>query len=197
MANRRLTLSAMYTISIMSIMLVTLATGAKPDSGHLRTAVSVQNVDDLDIPENITSVMREFPIGQTRFRFVKCESIHYRRNVCTSNGTIVRFVFFRQRSRTRCVRNVNFWVGRDGVTVDKGCRAYFFYLTIINSESRDVACQSRNFGVTNCAVGKLITRVRLIRRTSAVPCFEGLSYRAFGDSMQVNYGCGGVFRAYY
>jgi hypothetical protein len=101
----------------------------------------------------------------------------------------------RQLSREACVEGVSWGFDRDGIWVDKGCRAVFEVGgSSLGSYSggRNVKVESKNMGR---AYKKTSTRggVRLRRQLSREACVEGVSWGFDRDGIWVDKGCRAEF----
>jgi hypothetical protein len=148
------------------------------------------------------------PIQQT----VYCASDDGRRNYCaadTRGG--VRLV--NQRSGSPCTRNRTWGVDRQGIWVDRGCRAEFEVSSYDDRRDRDYGrrgrdrdrdydrgrggrgrdvqtfyCESGDEKRHYCAEGNE-GRVRLIRQRSGSPCIQGRTFGRDGSGFFVDRGC--------
>jgi hypothetical protein len=137
--------------------------------------------------------------GQT----VRCSSDDERRHVCradTSRG--VRLV--KQVSGSPCIERQTWGYSRDGIWVDRGCRADFQLGAYGNSggywpgqggntNARTIHCASDDERRHLCRVD---TRggVRLARQASGSPCTEGQTWGYTSDSIWVDRGCRADFQ---
>jgi hypothetical protein len=119
------------------------------------------------------------------------------RHVSTRGGVRLR----RQRSRDACVQGVSWGFDRNGIWVDKGCRAEFEIggsssyggsSTSLFGGPKTVKVESKNMGRTYKA---LSTKggVHLARQLSREACVEGVSWGFDRNGIWVDQGCRAEF----
>jgi DUF3011 family protein len=135
---------------------------------------------------------------------VSCESNDNRRNFCrvdTRGG--VRL--YKQKSGSPCVQGRTWGYNRDGIWVDRGCRAEFDIARGgYGSEGRygsgggynygrTITCESNDNRRNYCRVD---TRggVRLYKQKSGSPCVQGRSWGYNRDGIWVDRGCRAEFQ---
>lgn len=118
-----------------------------------------------------------------RGEIVRCESDDDRRRTCRVD-TRGNVQLVRQLSRSACIEGRTWGQGRDGIWVDRGCRAEF---SVSGGgwgggrpgdggyTSAPFRCESRSNRTSQCAVDTR-GRVRLVRQLSDAPCIEGRSW---------------------
>lgn len=144
----------------------------------------------------------EFEVGESSSqppptgRLVTVESQnwgHTKRRVGTRGG--VRL--YRQLSRDACVEGQTWGFDRDGIWVDKGCRAEFeilerSFFTPPANTGRTVLVESKN---NQREYRRINTRggVRLLRQLSKAPCNQGVTWGFDRDGIWVDQGCRAEF----
>lgn len=127
---------------------------------------------------------------------IRCESADNRYRECridTRGG--VRIV--RQLSKTRCEEGRNWGQGRNGVWVDRGCRAEFAVGRGNgnggwSSNGQRIRCESADNRTRTCAIAAR-GDVRLVRQLSKAPCTEGYSWGRDRNGVWVSRGCRAEF----
>jgi Protein of unknown function (DUF3011) len=125
---------------------------------------------------------------------VKCESNNGRRNYC-GQYDYDQVRIDRQISGSPCVEGQTWGVDREGLWVDRGCRAYFTIGERRRDRDRDqtsLKCESNN-GRRNYCGQYDRDQVRLDRQISGSPCVEGRSWGVDRQGLWVDDGC----RAYF
>lgn len=126
---------------------------------------------------------------------VRCDSNDNRYRECrmdTRGG--VRLV--RQVSKTRCEEGRNWGRLRDGVWVDRGCRAEFASGRGGGWDSAQrIRCESIDGRSRSCPVNGR-GEVRLVRQFSKAPCSEGYSWGRDRNAIWVSRGCRAEFEVY-
>jgi hypothetical protein len=133
---------------------------------------------------------------------MRCESDDDRRRVCnvdTRGG--VQLV--RQLSRSPCIEGRTWGQSRDGVWVDRGCRAEFSVSgggwgggrpgDNNGQSTAPFRCESRGNRTEQCAV-EMRGRARLVRQLSDSPCIEGRSWGQDNRGVWVSGGCRAEFQ---
>lgn len=120
---------------------------------------------------------------------VKCESNDGHRNYC-GNYDYNQVTLDRQISGSPCVQGESWGVDRQGLWVDRGCRAYFAVRS--RDQQSSVKCES-NDGHRNYCGDYGYSRLTLNRQISGSPCVEGQTWGVDGSGLWVDRGC----RAYF
>ena len=130
---------------------------------------------------------------------ISCSSDDGRRHSCPADIR-AGVEMTRQRSETPCVQGSTWGVDRQGIWVDRGCRAEF---TITNyayhdfrtnrGKSGDITCSSDDEHRHYCETGPYRS-VRLQQQISGSPCIEGRSWGRDVNGIWVDRGCRAVFR---
>jgi hypothetical protein len=126
---------------------------------------------------------------------ITCSSNNGKRNWCNVGGSRdVRLV--RQISGSACIQGSTWGVDRQGVWVDRGCRAEF----VVGRggpppppPSRIVTCSSNNGGRNWCDIGPN-RDVRLARQISGSPCIQGSTWGVDRRGLWVDRGCRADFK---
>ncbi len=141
---------------------------------------------------------RYYGNGQT----VRCESPSNRYRECpmdTRGGVQLT----RQLSSTRCEEGRNWGQGRNGVWVDRGCRAEFTSGRGggwgngggWSGNGQRIRCESDNGRTRTCAIPARAD-VRLVRQLSSARCVEGQTWGQDRGGLWVTQGCRGEFEVY-
>jgi hypothetical protein len=140
-----------------------------------------------------------------------CKSDNYRRNVCYVPGRMIDARLKRTRSRAPCVLSDSFGYQDDLVWVDKGCEGEFEVTFRVDPlvfkpdwnysgrgpRTKRVTCGSKNYRLTECGVGGVITGLTLRRTKSRAPCEEGATYGFNLEGVWVTQGCEAEFEVTY
>lgn len=128
-------------------------------------------------------------------QIVRCDSNDNRYRECrmdTRGGVQV----VRQISKTRCEEGRTWGYGRDGVWVDRGCRAEFAsgrggYA----GNAQRIRCESNDGRSRTCPINGR-GDVRLVRQLSKAQCAEGYSWGQDRNAIWVSRGCRAEFEVY-
>jgi len=137
---------------------------------------------------------------------IRCESNDGRRRFCDV-GPNREIRFARQASESPCNPGGTYGIERNGVWVDRGCRADFqvfrggpgpgpdgrFDGDRRPAEDMIVRCESQDMHLRSCPTPGPIRRARLIRQISESECRQGYSWGSKRDSIWVNRGCRAEF----
>jgi hypothetical protein len=136
-----------------------------------------------------------FPAFAAAQDSIKCESNDGRRNYC-GNYDYNQVRLDRQISGSPCIEGETWGVDRQGLWVDRGCRAYFTISQNSYGRGRgntdSVKCES-NDGRRNYCGNYDYRQVRLDRQISGSPCIEGETWGVDRQGLWVDRGC----RAYF
>ncbi|WP_213602486.1 DUF3011 domain-containing protein [Pseudoxanthomonas japonensis] len=140
---------------------------------------------------------RYYGNGQT----VRCESPSNRYRECpmdTRGGVQLT----RQLSSTRCEEGRNWGQGRNGVWVDRGCRAEFTSGRGgwgngggWSGNGQRIRCESDKGRTRTCSIPARAD-VRLVRQLSSSRCVEGQTWGQDRNGLWVTQGCRGEFEVY-
>lgn len=136
-------------------------------------------------------------ITEQNGRAVTCASDDGGRHMCrvdTSRGVVMT----RQRSGSPCTQGQTWGYNRDGIWVDRGCRADFWLDARYNGgggggnrppqQGQTITCSSndgkRNFCSANTSRG-----VRMINQRSGSPCTKGETWGYNQNAIWVDRGC--------
>ena len=128
---------------------------------------------------------------------VKCESNDGRRNYC-GNYDYNQITLDRQISGSPCVQGESWGVDRQGLWVDRGCRASFAISSSRgngrwnNGNQDSIKCES-NDGRRNYCGNYDYNQVTLDRQISGSPCVQGQTWGVDRQGLWVDRGC----RAYF
>jgi len=129
---------------------------------------------------------------------VRCESTNDRYRECrmdTRGGVRIA----RQLSKTRCEEGRNWGQARDGVWVDRGCRAEFVggrgNWNGGPGDGQRIRCESNDNRTRTCAIGAR-GDVRLVRQLSRAQCTEGYSWGQDRNGIWVSRGCRAEFEVH-
>ena len=129
-------------------------------------------------------------------RQVTCASDDGKRHLCrvtTQYG--VRMV--NQRSGSPCIQNQTWGFNRDGIWVDRGCRADFWlgggYHGGGGGGGRQITCSSDN-GKRNYCNADTSQGVRMVNQRSGSPCVQGQSWGFDRNGIWVDRGCRADFQ---
>ncbi|WFC40491.1 DUF3011 domain-containing protein [Pseudoxanthomonas sp. SE1] len=127
-------------------------------------------------------------------QMIRCESNDGRYRECRMD-TRGRVQVVRQLSKTRCEEGSTWGQTRDGVWVNRGCRAEFASGRggwNGGSSGQRIRCESDNGRTRTCAIS---TRgdVRLVRQLSSARCVEGRSWGQDRNGIWVSQGCRAEF----
>jgi Protein of unknown function (DUF3011) len=124
---------------------------------------------------------------------IRCSSDNGQRNVCRADvrGT-VRLT--RQISGPPCIRDKTWGVQRDGIWVDRGCRADFAIIysappaPVRPGAGQTLRCSSNSGNLQLCRVN---TRggVRLVKQISGTPCIQDKTWGVSREGIWVDRGC--------
>ncbi len=142
----------------------------------------------------------DYPGYDDRDQVVRCESKDNRYRECymdTRGGVEV----IRQLSKTRCEEGYTWGRGRNGIWVDRGCRAEFasgrggWGGGWSDNGQRIVRCESDQGRTRTCAIPSR-GDVRLLRQLSRARCTEGYSWGHERNAIWVSRGCRAEFEVY-
>ena len=133
-----------------------------------------------------------------RGQYVRCESDNDRRRTCRAD-TRGGVELAQQLSRSACIEGRTWGHGRDGIWVDRGCRAEFRIGggrwpsgRPGNDQATVLRCESNNNRSRECPVGQG-GRARLVRQLSSSPCVEGRTWGQHERGIWVTGGCRAEF----
>ncbi|HUL16112.1 MAG TPA: DUF3011 domain-containing protein [Terriglobales bacterium] len=121
---------------------------------------------------------------------VKCESNNGRRNYC-GQYNYDQVQLDRQISGSPCIEGETWGVDRDGLWVDRGCRAYF-RIRPGNGNATSVKCESNDERRNYCGQYNH-DQVQLDRQISGSPCIEGETWGVDREGLWVDRGCRASF----
>lgn len=124
--------------------------------------------------------------GQT----LTCSSDDGRRHYCNVN-TFGNIRLTRQISGTPCIQGQTWGYDRQGVWVDRGCRAEFFVGTG-NEGGQRLTCSSDN-GRRNFCNADTRGGVQMTRQISSSPCIQGQTWGYNRNAVWVDRGCRAEF----
>lgn len=152
----------------------------------------------------IAVMLSSFALAQNS---VKCESNDGRRNYC-GNYDRDQVRLERQISGSPCVQGQSWGVDRQGLWVDRGCRALFAISRFQNQRGRrhdrddddyrdrdreSILCESNDGNRRYCGSYDQ-RRVRLDRQVSGSPCIEGRTWGVDRQGLWVDRGCRAYFQ---
>ena len=131
---------------------------------------------------------------------VKCESHDdARRHCAVKNLDTGSVTVQRKLSQSACQRGADWGVDRDGIWVDKGCRAVFAYKVRNGGGSSSsskpggygtIQCESSDDRRKHCAVSNIDPNsVTMERKLSRANCYRGQNWDADSSGIWVDNGC--------
>jgi hypothetical protein len=133
-------------------------------------------------------------------QIVTCQSQDIRQTYCPVNGPVVQVRMLRQRSNAPCIQGRTWNYDRGGIYVAGGCRADFEVFTQWDggdnggNYSEDIRCASDGRPVL-CRTRYQVVDARMIRGNRN--CRQRNSWGIDRRGIWTDYGCAGIFRAYY
>jgi len=125
---------------------------------------------------------------------VVCESIRDRRQFCPAD-TRGGVQLVRRLSSSSCVERHTWGWTREGIWVDRGCRAEFAVTRHQAPQGRIVVCESVRDAYNRCGIGRARS-VELVRQLSSSPCRQNHSWGWDRNAIWVNRGCRAEFSVY-
>lgn len=122
---------------------------------------------------------------------VVCESIRDRREFCPAD-TRGGVQLVRRLSNASCVERRSWGWTREGIWVDRGCRAEFEVSRYEQPQGRLVVCESIRDSYGRCGIGRARS-VELVRQLSDAPCRQNQSWGWTRSEIWVNRGCRAEF----
>jgi hypothetical protein len=127
---------------------------------------------------------------------ITCEANNDNRKYCGNyNPDQVRLE--RQISGSPCIRGETWGVDREGLWVERGCRAVFtiggWYGGGPGGGQNSIKCESNDGGRNYCGNVNHHDRVNLEQQISGSPCVQGRSWGVDNRGLWVDRGCRGIF----
>lgn len=125
---------------------------------------------------------------------IVCESVRDRRQFCPAD-TRGGVQLIRRLSNASCLERLSWGWTREGIWVDRGCRAEFEVARYHQPQGRVVVCESIRDAYHRCGIGRA-RNVQLVRQLSDSPCRQNVSWGWTRNEIWVNRGCRAEFSVY-
>lgn len=128
-------------------------------------------------------------VAKADTQYVRCESVSRDYARCAVDGAISSVSVNHQISNAPCNYGSSWGYDRNGIWVDRGCRAIFAVEVRRRQTTHIVRCESTSYDYRECEADGRILTARVYRRLSNSACNSGQSWGVRGNTLWVDKGC--------